>query len=337
MSRGVSDARVLRLGAITLVVMALISAATFNLSKFPGFRGTTYYAEFSDASGIHKGNVVQVGGIRVGRVTDVTLDDTVVKVKFEVDGDVDFGPESAASIEVYNLLGEKYLNLNPEGKGQLASGATIPLDRTESAYDIVGVFGDLTTTTEEIDTRQLSQALDVVAGTLDDAAPELQATFDGIARLSRSVSFRDEEIQDLFKSTEQVSDVLAERSDDIVKLMKNSGLVFKEVRKRKAAVHRLLVGARTLAVELRGVAKDNEDQIAPALREVDQLLGMLTERKDQLKELLQNLGPYVEILSNIIGTGPWFDAMAVNLATLPLELATGKPEFVAGLPEGFNE
>ena len=106
-----TEARILRLGVITLVIMALVSAATFNLGKFPGFRGTSYYAEFSDASGIHKGNIVQVGGIRVGRVTDVALAGDRVKVKFEIKGDVDFGKESKASIEVLNLLGEKFLDL----------------------------------------------------------------------------------------------------------------------------------------------------------------------------------------------------------------------------------
>ncbi|UMG92309.1 MlaD family protein [Nocardioides sp. TF02-7] len=322
-----SDARVLRLGAITLVVLALVSAATFNLGKFPGFRGTTYYAEFSDASGIHKGNIVQVGGIRVGRVTDVTLAEDRVRVEFEVDGGVEFGPESAASIEVLNLLGEKYLELQPAGDGQLASGATIPLDRTESAYDIVGVFGDLTETTEEIDTRQLSEALDVVSGTLDGAAPEISAAFDGIARLSRSVSQRDEQIQTLLESSQQVSRVLERRGDDIVELMEHSDLVFRELQKRKAAVHRLLVNATVLADELRGLAKDNEAQIGPALAEVDELLTMLVERKDQLTATLHELGPYVEILSNIIGTGPWFDAVAVNIATIP----TG--EFVPGFAE----
>src|SRR5690606_22561724 len=39
MAARTDDARVLRLGVITLVMMALVSAATFNLSKFPGFRG----------------------------------------------------------------------------------------------------------------------------------------------------------------------------------------------------------------------------------------------------------------------------------------------------------
>jgi phospholipid/cholesterol/gamma-HCH transport system substrate-binding protein len=325
-----TDARIIRLGAITLVVMALVSAATFNLSKFPGFRGTTYYAEFTDASGIHKGNIVQVGGIRVGRVTSVTLNDSKVLVGFEVDGDVDFGKESRASIEVYNLLGEKYLELTPSGDGQLASGNTIPVERTESAYDIVNVLGDLTTTTEDIDTRQLTQALDVVAGTVDDAAPEIEAAFEGIAQLSRSVASRDEQIQALLDSSSEVSQVLEARSDDIVDLMRNSDLVFQELQKRKRAVHTLLVNARSLADELEGVATDNQEQIGPALQEVDDLLSLLVDRRDQLKATLHQLGPYVEILSNIIGTGPWFDAMAVNLATLPVELRPDVPEFVSG-------
>ena len=321
------DARVLRLGLITLVLMALVSAATFNLGKFPGFRGTTYYAEFSDASGIHKGNIVQVGGIRVGRVTKVTLAGDRVKVAFEIKGDVDFGAESHASIEVLNLLGEKYLDLQPAGKGQLADGGTIPVERTKAAYDIVGVFGDLTTTTEEIDTEQLSKALDTVADTLDVSAPEIKASFDGISRLSRSVAQRDAEIQTLFESSKQVSKVLADRSDDIVALMKSSDLVFQELTKRKAAVHDLLVNARSLAVELRGVVKDNEAQIAPALKEVDGLVSFLVSKKQKIKETLAALGPYVSILSNIIGTGPWFDAYAANLLALP----TG--EFVPGFQE----
>lgn len=322
-----SDARILRLGVITLVLMAVVSAATFNLGKFPGFRGTTYHAEFSDASGIHKGNIVQVGGIRVGRVSDVTLAGDRVKVTFELDGDVDFGTESTASIEVLNLLGEKFLDVQPAGEGQLASGGTIPLERTESAYDIVDVFSDLTTTTEEIDTEQLSKALDTVADTLDVSAPEIQASFDGIARLSRSVASRDAEIQTLFDSSQQVSNVLADRSGDIVALMKNSDLVFQELTKRKAAVHDLLVNARSLAVELRGLVKDNEAQIGPALAEVDGLVSFLVSKKKKLKETLAALGPYVSILSNIIGTGPWFDAYASNLLALP----TG--EFVPGFPE----
>ena len=315
--RRYTEAQVLRMGAISLVVLLVIMAAAFNLSKFPGFSGGTYRAEFSDASGIHSGNMVQVGGIRVGRVSGVTLEDDTVLVTFEVDHGVEFGNESEASVEVLNLLGEKYLELTPAGTGQLGEGDVIPQDRTSSAYDIVGVFGDLTTTTERIDTDQLKQALDVVSDTVDAAGPEIHASFEGISRLSQAVASRDEEIQSLLSSSRNVSEVLAARSDDIVDLMGSSDLVFKELTKRKAAIHRLLVNARILADELRGLAADNQEQLAPALQEVDDLLDLLISKEKELKATLAAVGPYASILSNIIGTGPWFDAYVYNLAAIP--------------------
>jgi phospholipid/cholesterol/gamma-HCH transport system substrate-binding protein len=313
-----SEARVLRLGAITVIVMLLVVAAAFNLSQFPGFKGGTFQAEFSDASGLHRGNLVQVGGIRVGRVEDVALEDSnTVLVTFEVDNDVEFGTESRASIEVLNLLGEKYLDLQPAGGGQLGEDDVIPVDRTESAYDLVGVFGDLTTTTERIDTDQLEKALNVVADTTNRAAPEIESSFRGIARLSQTVASRDEQIQALLESSRSVSKVLAARSQDLVDLMKHSDLVFREVQRRKQAIHLLLVNARRLATQLRGVATDNQAQIAPALKQVDDLLSLLNGKEKELKATLAALGPYVSILGNIIGTGPWFDAYAVNLAAIP--------------------
>jgi phospholipid/cholesterol/gamma-HCH transport system substrate-binding protein len=325
--RRYTDVQLMRLGAITLVVMLLVMAAAFNLSKFPGFGGDTYQAYFADASGLHKGNMVQVGGIRAGRVQDLQLKDGKVLVTFEVDHGVEFGKDSQASVEVLNLLGEKYLDLVPAGDGQLDQDTPIPVDRTSSSYDIVGVFGDLATTTEQIDTHQLDQALDVVSDTVNSAAPEIQASFDGIARLSQSVASRNDQIQALLRSSQDVSKLLADRSKDIVDLMQHSSLVFKEVERRKDAIHRLLVNARELALQLRGVATDNQAQLAPALKQVDDLLSLLNSKDKELKATLNALGPYASILGNIIGTGPWFDAYAVNLAAIP----TG--EFLPGPPD----
>ncbi len=320
-----SHARVMRAGTVTLVVAVLVMVASFNLGKFPGFGGTSYTAEFSDASGIRRGNVVQVGGIRVGRVQDVTLDGPKVVVKFEVDDGVEFGKESRASVEVFNLLGEKFLQLTPAGDGQMDPGDTIPLDRTEAAYDIVGVLGDLTTTTEDIDKDSLIQAFDVLSDVTNSAAPEIQQSFEGIARLSRTVSSRDAQLRRLFQNSRSVSTLLADRSDDLVRLMGQSDLVFQELQRRKAAIHRLLVNARVLADELRGIAQDNQAQMGPALKEIDGLLDTLLSRDKEIKATLNALGPYVSILGNIIGTGPWFDAYAVNLGGIanPQEFQPG--------------
>lgn len=324
--RHYTEAQILRLGAITLVVLLLIVAAAFNLSKFPGFGGNTHQAEFSDASGLHKGNMVQVGGMRAGRVQDVELRGDRVLVTFEVDHGVEFGKDSRASVEVLNLLGEKYLELTPAGGGQLAEDDVIPLERTDAAYDIVGVLGDLTTTTERLDIGQLKQALNTVGSTLQAAGPEMEAAFTGISRLSQTIASRDEQLQTLLKSSAGVSELLRKRSRDLVAIMKDGDLVFQELRARKQAVHRLLVNARSLAQALRGVAKDNEKQIGPALKELDDVLTLLNQKDKELRATLHAYGPYADILGNIIGTGPWFDAYVVNLAGF----ATGEFSKVEG-------
>ncbi|WP_110205464.1 MCE family protein [Nocardioides daejeonensis] len=315
--RKYSDAQILRIGAITIVVAMLVIAAAMNLSKFPGLRGSTYQAEFSDASGLRKGNMVLVGGMRSGRVKDLELKGDRVLVTFEVKPGVEFGKESRASVEVLNLLGEKYLNLTPAGDGQMAAESTIPLDRTESAYDIVGVLGDLTSTTERIDVEQLKTALDTVGSTLEESEPALGKAFDGISRLSSTIASRDAELQTLLESSKGVTELLNKRSDDLVSLMKSGTQVFDELHKRKQAVHRLLVNARAMADELHALAAENKEQIGPALRELDKTLTFLNDRDKQLRALLNAYGPYADILGNIIGTGPWFDAYVVNLLGVP--------------------
>lgn len=318
-----SDRSIVRLGAATVVLILVAMVAAFNLQKFPGFRGTEYHAVLSDASGLHAGNMVQVAGIRVGRVSDLHLEGNRVLVDFTVDGGVDFGPETSASVQVLNLLGEKYLQLAPAGPGQMTAGTTIPLDRTESGYDIVRVLSDLATTTEQIDTRRLGTALDTLSQTLNGSSGEIRASFDGISRLSRTIASRDAELQTLLHRAKAVSTLLADRRGDLTTLMRQGDLLLQELRARREAIHTLLVNTAELAQQLSGLVKDNQAQLAPALHDVRVVLTLLREKRDEVQRLIGAMGPYAEILGNIVGTGPWFDAYVVNLGGLGGEFKPG--------------
>ena len=318
-----SDHSVLRLGAISLAVLVLVMAAAFNLQKFPGFRGTGYHADFSDANGLSRGDMVQIGGVRVGRVNSIKIHSDHVTVDFDVHG-ADFGPETKASVEVLNLLGTKYLNLVPAGSGKMPSGSTIPISRTRTTYDVVSTLDELTTTTEQLDTDQLANALRTLAGTIDASAPEVHESFTGISRLSSSIASRNHEVTQLIQHANGVTRLLAQRKDDLVTLMKQGDVVFDELQSRKQAIHRLLVGARQLAVSLKGIADDNRDEIGPALADLHDVTVNLRKQKDNIQATIHNLEPYASILINVIGTGPWFDAYVPNL----VGMVTG--EFVPG-------
>ncbi|HET7683304.1 MAG TPA: MCE family protein [Marmoricola sp.] len=318
-----SDHAVLRLGTICLIVLLVVMAAAFNLQKFPGFRGTGYSAEFADASGLHEGNMVQIAGVRVGRINDVRITGDHVTIDFDVHG-AELGPDSRASVEVLNLLGEKYLEIQPAGSGTMTAGGTIPASRTDAGYDIVSTLGELTTRTQDIDVDQLSAALTTLGDTLNAASPEIRSSFTGLSRISRAIASRDDGIETLLERADRVTRLLNDRKGDLVTLMKQGDLVFRELIARRDAIHSLLVNARRLGVELRGVAADNQEQIGPALAELKTAVTFLEARKDRIQKSIHNLGPYASILINIVGTGPWFDAYVPNFGGL----ATG--EFVPG-------
>jgi phospholipid/cholesterol/gamma-HCH transport system substrate-binding protein len=318
-----SDRSIMRLGAISLVVLMLVGAAAFNLQKFPGFRGTGYHADFTDANGLARGDMVQIGGVRVGRVDSIEIHRDHVRVNFDVHG-ADFGTSTRASVEVLNLLGTKYLNLTPAGPGQMPDGSTIPIDRTRTTYDVVSTLNQLTTTTEQLDTDQLATALHTLAGTIDASAPEVHQSFTGISRLSASIATRNAEVTKLVQHADGVTRLLADRKDDLVTLMKQGDQVFQELQARKEAIHRLLVGTRELAVALKGVADDNQAEIGAALADLHAVTVNLRNQKANIQATIHNLKPYASILINVIGTGPWFDAYVPNL----VGMASG--EFVPG-------
>ena len=318
-----TDAKILRLGTVTLVVLLVAMAAAFNLQKFPGFKGTDFHVQLADASGLHKGNMVQIAGTRVGRVNGLHIQEDHVTVDFDVKG-AEMGQKTQASVQVLNLLGEKYLEVTPKGSGEMAAGDTIPVSRTNGSYDIVSTLSELTTRTEAIDVPRLSQSLTTLGDTLNAASPHIKASFTGLSRISQSIASRDESIQQLVGRADRVTKLLSERRGDLVTLIKQGDLVFKELIKRRDDIHSLLVNANRLAIELRGLATDNQAQINGALKELDTALTYLRSRETQIDTILKNLDPYASILINIIGTGPWFDAFVPNLPSI------GTGEFTPG-------
>ena len=317
MSINASDQRKAFVGIIVLAVLCVALAAAFNLQKFPGFRGHTYHAEFADASGLHVGGRVEIAGVRVGRVSAIHIEGTKIVADFDLKGNPRLGSDTTASIKVLNLLGEKFVDLVPRGNDRLRPGSTIPLSRTTAGYDIVATLSQLTDTTEELKTDTVADALTTMGSTLETASPEIRGSFEGVARLSATIAANDQDLEQLLEHAQGVADVVDDRREDLVSLMQQSDEVFRELLRRRDDIHRLLVTARSLAEQLEGLAKDNEKQIGPALKDLRTAIKFLNDRDKQIGETVRYYGPYASNLINIIGTGPWFDAYVPNLLPVP--------------------
>ncbi|WP_432116877.1 MCE family protein [Streptomyces sp. bgisy032] len=312
-------------GAAGLTVLALLTAAAFNADSLPVIGdGETYSAAFAEAGGLKPGDEVRIAGVKVGKVEEVGLDGDHVKVTFKIKGEPELGTSTGASIRVKTILGAKYLALHPEGRGRLRPGSEIPLKRTVPAYDVVQAFSDLTTTTEQVDTDRVAKALDTISTTFEDSPPEVRQSIKGLSKISRTVASRDKALKELLDHANGVTGVLADRSDDFTALAEDGDKLFKEISKRRAAIHKLLKTSAALGIQLSGLVQDNEKEIGPALKGLNTVVKMLERNQAGLERSIKLLAPYVRVFTNTLGNGRWFDSYVQNLVAAPVVPRTRK-------------
>jgi len=305
-------------GAVSLAVMAALILAAFRAQDLPLIGGgDTYHAAFAESGGLKPNDEVRIAGVRVGKVESVELDGDHVKVTFRVDGDAEFGAETAAAIKVKTLLGAMFLALQPAGGGQMAEGAEIPVERTTSPYDVVEAFSGLAETSERIDTNQLAQSLTTLADLTRNTPEEFREALDGVSTLSANVAARDEQINSLLQNLDKVSSVLDARDQDIIALMRDSDVLFRALVKRREAVHNLLVSTSQLSRELTLLVQQSRADLKPALTHLESVVQVLNKNEDNIDNSLRLMAPFYRVFANTLGTGPWFDTYIQNMPPVP--------------------
>lgn len=309
------------IGAAGLLTIAVLLVLAFNIQSIPLIGGgDTFRAAFSEAGGLMAGDDVRIAGVKVGKVQDVDLDGDHVVVDFKVTEPASFGTQTAASVRMKTLLGQKYLALEPAGPGQLEEDSEIPLDRTVSSYDIVNAFSDLATTTERIDTGQLATSLSTLATEFKDSPEDVRAALDGLSRLSRTIASRDVELKKLLASANSVSGTVAERNQAIESIIKNADLLLVELEARREDIHTLFVNTSAMAQQVTGLVRDNRAQLKPALDQLTKVLAVLQEHEKDLGDTIAAMAPFTRLFANVLGNGRWFDTYIENLTT-PVEVA----------------
>ncbi|MCE6998881.1 MCE family protein [Saccharothrix sp. S26] len=303
------------LGAVGLLVIAVTAVLTFFLEDLPFFGGgVTHTADFTEAAGLRVDDEVRVSGLKVGAVTDVGLHEGRVRVTFRVDG-VELGDRTRAEIRIKTLLGQKYLALDDEGRDPLTD--TIPVERTTSPYDVVEAFNGLSTTVGAIDTDQLAHSFEVLSDTFRDSPQHVKQALDGLSSLSKTISSRDDQLASLIKGANQVSGALAERNKDFAALITDGNLLLEEIGHRRDAIARLLDGTRELSRQLSGLVADNDEQLRPALEQLERVTDVLRANQDALNRGLALAGPYYRVLNNALGNGQWVDTYLCGLVVDP--------------------
>ena len=132
---------------IVISIMALSSLAikVSNINEYANSESYQLTAHFDNIGGLKIRSAVKVGGVVVGRVTEIDLDISTMSpvVTMKIDSRYNqFSSETSAAILTAGLLGEQYISLTPGGDDEILADGDELYD-TQSALvleDLIGQF-----------------------------------------------------------------------------------------------------------------------------------------------------------------------------------------------------
>jgi phospholipid/cholesterol/gamma-HCH transport system substrate-binding protein len=127
-----------------------------NLGSFNEQNNYTISADFENSGGLKVKAPVVVGGVRVGRVLDISLDKKNFRavVKMSIDPKYNTLPEdTTASIFTSGLLGEQYVSLEPGGSETVLKNNS-KLEITQSAIVLEEVLGQFLFKDKDADAKK---------------------------------------------------------------------------------------------------------------------------------------------------------------------------------------
>ncbi|AKS36382.1 MCE family protein [Mycolicibacterium goodii] len=329
------ESNLVKAGLIGTVLMILVVAVGLQPERLMQWASSVrHQALFTEAGGIAVGNDVTLSGIKIGSVTDVSLHDGDALVSFTTEGRYPLGSLTTAHIRTGSLLGERVLTLESDGTGTLRTTDVIPTSRTSSPYSLTDAVSELTTNTAGTDTTALNQSLDTLSATIDQLAPQLGPTFDGLSRLSQSINGRNESLASLLKSAGEVTGVLSQRSQQLNTLILNANDLLGVLNERREAIVDLLANTSAVAEQLRGLVADNEAELAPTLERLNRVTEVLQKNRDNITKMLPDMKKFMLAQGETLANGPYYNAYVPNLQ--PAQLLQPFLDYAFGFRRGQN-
>ncbi|HYO02295.1 MAG TPA: MCE family protein [Mycobacterium sp.] len=279
---------------IFAAIMSLLTV--FLFFTFGQYRtGSTngYSAVFTDASRLAAGETVRVAGIRVGTVTDVSLQpDRTVVVEFDADRAIPLTTGTQAAIRYLNLTGDRFLDLidGPGSTRLMPPGSQIPVDRTQPALDLDLLLSGLKPVIQGLN----AQDVNALSASLVQVFQGQEGTLDSL--LAKTASF---------------TNTLADNSQTVEDLIDNLNTVLDTLSKDGEQFSGTIDRLEKL---ITGLSQDR-DPIGTAIASLDNgtasLADLLTQARpplagtiDQLNRLAPNLDAKTSVLDGALQRSP---------------------------------
>ena len=312
----------------TTVLVVTIGNIGFGASR-------DYKAEFTDATGVNKGDDIRVAGVRVGTVSKVEIiDRTRALVSFSVDKDTAVNGGTNASIRYRNLVGQRYISLTQEvGDTQrLPAGTTIPVSRTKPALDLTVLFNGFKPLFQALSPEDVNKLSYELIQVFQGEGGTLEGLLAHTASVTSTLADRDQVIGDLIDNLSLVLDHVADRDKQLTRLIQSFRTLVGGLKKDRNAILGSLEDVSALSVETASLIDGIREPFVKDIKELRAVAGNIDKNKAELDRALQVLPIKLDKIGRTAIYGSFFNFYLcefqgrVNLpgnVSLPVKYNTG--------------
>jgi phospholipid/cholesterol/gamma-HCH transport system substrate-binding protein len=300
--------------AIGSLIAAVIAVAVL---MFGSGGGETYVLQLQTANQLVKGNEVQVGGLAVGKVTDISLaKDNQAAVKVEINDD--FAPlheGTTAVVRIASLpsVANRYISLTPgpNNAPEIPGGGTIEVDKTTNAVDLDQLFNTLDPKTRKGLQGVLQGFATWYAGQSENLGKSfkyLGPSLEAFSQVEAQLVSDQKAFTDLIVNGARAVSAIAERRDDLANLVTNGSAFARALGQQNEALDRALAlfpatlrqGSTTFTTlrsalkdlnRLTDVSKPAVKGLAPFLSDFADLFKEFQPAFDDLRHIVRTPGP----------------------------------------------
>ncbi len=270
------------INTVAFLVLGLSLAVLMAVQVLPTVFGSTYsvYGIFPAAGGVVSNQEVTYRGVQVGRVGKMTLTRDAVKIEMKIESGFEIPKQGTrARVLFKSAVGEQFIDLLPERDGApfFEKDDVIPITMTSIPAQIEDLLRELDAVLRSVDPKALGQLVHELGEGLTGHGKDLNDTIRGLDVLAKIGAERRNEIGGLIGDAADVQDSFNSSRDDFVRAVDSLKTVLQTLADRRTDIERTLK------------AMDAFDE---------QILALLDHRKQELKQILGDLGSTVRLTHN---------------------------------------
>jgi phospholipid/cholesterol/gamma-HCH transport system substrate-binding protein len=282
----------IKLQLIVFAIVAVLGIAYVTV-KYVGvgdaFTGRyTVFADFADGGGVFANAPVSYRGVPVGKVAEVSLHDTGVRVALHLDAGVQVPRDLRAVVAHRSAVGEQYVDLRPASDDgpYLQPGEVIPAAKTGLPLPIESLLSNLDRLVGSVDVNELTVLIDELGTAFEGNEASLRLILDANSALLAEASQRLPETTALIRDSAVVLQTQIDGGGDIKRFAAALAQLTKAVREADPDLRKLLANGPPAATELLHLLRDVEPSLAPLLGNLITVNGIAVRRLAGIEQIL---------------------------------------------------